>query len=474
MTPAAPDGAPSRPIQALSGASSPGDLDLRPNPIVPATEKLSPGPNTGGRPVSEVKPEEKAEPSQTHPVLPASLRSGGRQHQSALARPPSTPSRSGNRIAVLITVILMVVTVLLATRYMVAKPVELMSASRGFFQAEITGPGTLDAIDKAGVSSSLQGVITALYVDRNDVVAKGEIIAEVNAQDLKAQLNASIASQEAARKAVEAAYADSRRAEATLANARSTLVRQRELARTGTSSRSALESAETSVQQGEADVAKAYSSVHQAEAQEAAAVATVEMNRALLDKSVIRAPIDGVVIARNLNIGDIVSPGTVIVEIADPLSIVLTARFDESGIASISAGQTATIRFISQQQTSISGKVRRISRQVDTETREFTADITPDGLPANWAIGQRGIAVIGIAGKSGVIAVPSSAIGRKDGSPGVWMVQNGRAAWRFCELGMIGGKFVEIVDGLNGGDVVITNPESAYSFMRVKEAARQL
>ncbi|MBB3390574.1 multidrug efflux pump subunit AcrA (membrane-fusion protein) [Rhizobium sp. BK275] len=111
-------------------------------------------------------------------------------------------------------------------RYLMPKSEELMPVGRRFFQADIKGPGTLDAIIKANVSSSLQGVITALHVDRNDMLRTGEIIAEVNAGELKAQLNASLASQEAARKVVEAAHADGRRAEATLANARSTLARQ--------------------------------------------------------------------------------------------------------------------------------------------------------------------------------------------------------------------------------------------------------
>ncbi|MBB3390573.1 multidrug efflux pump subunit AcrA (membrane-fusion protein) [Rhizobium sp. BK275] len=62
------------------------------------------------------------------------------------------------------------------------------------------------------------------------------------------------------------------------------------------------------VQQAEADLAKARSIVLQAGAQEVEAAATVEVNQAQMDKSVIRAPIDGIVAARNLNLGDIASP----------------------------------------------------------------------------------------------------------------------------------------------------------------------
>ncbi|MFK0332796.1 efflux RND transporter periplasmic adaptor subunit [Rhizobium sp. NPDC090275] len=356
---------------------------------------------------------------------------------------------------------------MLSVRYLVPKPAELMPVGQSFFQAEIKGPGTLDAINKANVSSSLQGVITALRVDRNDVLRKGDIIAEISADDLRAQLGIARASQEAARKTVDATHADSRRAEATLSNARSTLARQEELQRAGTSTRSALESAQTAVQQAEADLSKAQSSIMQAEAKWAEAAATVDMNQAQLDKSIIRAPINGVVVARDLNPGDVVSPGTAIVELVDPQSIVLAARFDESAIASMSPGQDVTITFSSQDKAAIEAKVRRIGREVDTETREFTVDITPQRLPSNWAIGQRGDAVIALEGRSDVMSVPSSAIIRNDDHLGVWTVVKGRAVWRPVELGSIGGKRVEVRSGLDKGDVVMTDPKRAYAFMPV-------
>lgn len=411
--------------------------------------------------------EERVDPAQLTSVSPIGLRSGEDWLPGALVRPSSAPLRPGRTVMILVGGMLVVATILLSMRYLMPKSEELMPVGRSFFQADIKGPGTLDATIKANVSSSLQGVITALHVDRNDMLRKGEIIAEVNAGELKAQLNASLASQEAARKAVEAAHADGRRAEATLANARSTFARQEELQRTGTSTRSALESAQTAVQQAEADLAKARSLVLQAEAQEAEAAATVEVNQAQLDKSVIRAPIDGIVVDRDLNLGDVVSPGTAIVELVDPSSIVLTARFDESAIASLSQDQDVTITFNSQDEAPINGKVRRIGRQVDTETREFTVDITPQRLPSNWAIGQRGDAVIALQGRSDVMSVPSSAIVRNDGHPGVWTVVKGRAAWRPVELGSIGGARVEVRSGLNRGDVVMTDPKRVYAFMPV-------
>jgi HlyD family secretion protein len=426
----------------------------------------------------EIPPHRTGEPAGEKAVSPVPLSSiapiGDQSYEApkpqSAVRPLSAPRRPGRTLGLLAVGLLAVTAILLSIRYLVPRPAELMSVGPGSFQAEIKGPGTLGAINKANVSSSLQGVITALHVDRNDVLRKGEIIAEISADDLRAQLGVARASQEAARKAVEASHADARRAEATFANARSTLARQEELQRTGTSTRSSLESAQTAVQQGEADLSKAQSFIRQAEAQEAQAAATVEMNQAQLDKSIIRAPIDGVVVARDLNLGDVVSPGTAIVELVDPSSIILTARFDESAIAFVSQGQDVTITFNSQGEAPINGKVRRIGREVDTETREFTVDITPQRLPANWAIGQRGLAVIALEGRSDVISVPRTAIVQNDGHPGVWTVARGRAALQPVELGSIGARRVEVRKGLNKGDIIMIDPKGVFAFMPVAQS----
>jgi HlyD family secretion protein len=158
------------------------------------------------------------------------------------------------------------------------------------------------------------------------------------------------------------------------------------------------------------------------------------------------------------------------VELVGPASIVLAARFDESSIAALSQDQDVTITFNAQDEPPINGKVRRIGREVDTETREFTVDITPQRLPPNWAIGQRGLAVISLEGRSDVISVPGTAIVRNDGHPGAWTVVKGHAVWRSVELGAIGGNRVEVRSGLNKGDVVMIDPKRVYSFMPVAQS----
>lgn len=411
---------------------------------------------------AQAKPSANAS-AEASPIVPSALR----PTPPAFQRPPSRQQRFDKTVLMGGAVTLVVCAVLLGLRYAVPRTVDLHRVVSARFKPELSGPGVLDATIRANVGSSFQGVISALPVDRNDVVNKGDLIAEIGAADLKAGHDSALASRQAARKAVEATAADVTRMRATLENARQTLARQGELLRSGVGTQSAHEGAQTTVRQAEADLAKASSALLQAEAQDAAAVANVAASQALLDKSVIRAPIDGVVVSRSLNPGDVASSSSVIVTIVDPASIVLSARFDESVIARLEPGQTATIRFGGNGEALYRGTVRRIAREVDQETREFTVDIALVRLPPNWALGQRGTVVIDLGDVQDVLAVPAASIARRDGHAGVWVESDGRAVWRSVDLGRIGGADVEVLRGLAAGDTILVSPERAFTGMKI-------
>ena len=347
------------------------------------------------------------------------------------------------------------------------RPAELMRVVPGAFERELRGPGTLDAIHKARVSASIQGVLTQVRVDIGDEVRAGEVVAELAADDLKAQHTAAVASHKAAVKAVLLAEADRRKAEAARANARLVLDRQKTLMATGATTQSALDAAEMTNEQALADIARAEAAIAQAQAAEASAAAAAEASAAQLEKSTIRAPMDGVVVARALNVGDLVVPGSAIVEVVDPHSVVLSARFDESIISAVRLGQTARLVFSGPQGGEIEGVVRRLGREVDTETREFVVDIAPRTLPRNWAMGQRGTAILGLGRRDDVLTVPVGAVVRRGADAGVYVLRDGRAFWRAVRTGGLGDTEVEVHSGLAAGDVILTRAEGAYPGMRV-------
>lgn len=387
-------------------------------------------------------------------------------HALAISRPPPRPRRAGMGRWIVALCLLLVVGAVGILRYGAAYPAEHMRVQAGRFEAELSGPGTLDALRKASISSRVQGVLASVRVDRGDQVRAGEVIAKIAAPDLKAQLDVALASREAARTAIDVAFADRDRAQAALANAQSTFARQQQLLRTEMVSKSGYESAQAAHLQAQADLTHADAAISQAQAQERSAAASVEVSRAQLEDSIIRAPIDGIVVSRALNPGDLVSPGSKIVEIVDPASVLLTARYDESAMALVAPGQGAMVRF-SSQGAAVAGQVHRIGREVDSETREFTVDVVPDRLPVNWAMGQRGIAIIHVDLRDDVVAIPVRAVAWRQGRAGVWTIERGRAAWRPVELGAIGGARVEVRSGLEAGEAIILAPDGIYAGMRV-------
>ncbi|TCU20579.1 HlyD family secretion protein [Rhizobium sullae] len=386
------------------------------------------------------------------------------------SRPPSRPGGRFRHVSVAVIVLVAICTVWLGNRYLVPHAAEQFTVKATNLTIDLTGPATLDATRTSLVSSRLQGVIATMRVDRNDQVSQGDVIAEIVTDDLKSELGASLASADAARKAVDLAIADREHADAVLANARQNFDRKKMLLEKTIASQESYDTAVATLRQAEADLNRSQAAIEQAKAQEASAAATAEVQRVKLDEGTIRAPFDGVVVSRDHYVGDTITPGSEIIQLVDTASIILSARFDESSISRLSPGQKAVIRFNGGGKgSSIKATVLRIGRQVDTETREFSADLRPNTLPPNWALGQRAMTTIEIDTRKGVLAVPVNAIERRQGKPGVWIVDRGRAYWIAITLGDTGGPFVEVVQGLEPGDVILSEPHDAYYGMKVAE-----
>lgn len=176
------------------------------------------------------------------------------------------------------------------------------------------------------------------------------------------------------------------------------------------------------------------------------------------------------VVVRERNVGDILTAGASLLQLVDPATIILAARFDESAMGAMRPGQPTTISFVSQPGREVTGRVLRLGRLVDEETREFTVDIALDALPINWALGQRGIAGVLTETRGDALTVPAAFIARRAGQAGVWVIEGGRARWRSVQLGASHGGRVEICAGASAGETV-ADPAGTYSFMKAREAA---
>jgi HlyD family secretion protein len=126
----------------------------------------------------------------------------------------------------------------------------------------------------------------------------------------------------------------------------------------------------------------------------------------------------------------------------------------------------AVVSFNSDPQHPIAGRVRLLHREVDPATREFSVDIALASLPRNWALGQRATVLVRAAGETPVLGISHGFLARRDGRPGVWLNEGGRARWRAVTLGMPAGEEVEIVAGLAPGDIVL-DPSGRYEYQPI-------
>lgn len=353
-------------------------------------------------------------------------------------------------------------------RYGLAQPVALVTLEPVPFAVERLAPGVLEATRHARVAASQPGRLARVCVAQNDSVAKGDLLAEIDATELRAEIDALLASEEAARQGLRAARADLARAEAELADAEAALRRQDTLQGLGVSASSTRDSAATRARKARAERDRARFTALQGAAQLDAATASLAAARVRLAQTRIEAPLAGVVVTRPPAPGDYASPATPLLEIVDPASLVLSARFDESALGEIAPGMAAQV-WLTPDGTGapLRGQVARMARQVDPETREFVAEIALEGTPSNWtsnwALGQRGRALLSLPQPRPALVVPQSALGWRGGVPGVWVVSaGGRARWRPVTPGAASGPQISLRAGLSAGETVLARAEDGY------------
>jgi HlyD family secretion protein len=161
------------------------------------------------------------------------------------------------------------------------------------------------------------------------------------------------------------------------------------------------------------------------------------------------------VIRRDRNAGDIVVPGSSILSVVSTEELWIGAWVDETQLARLQPGQPTRIVFRSEPERVHAGKVVRLGRETDRETRETRVDVAPQQLPATWSVGQRAEVYIETARKHADVVVPLRFLVWREGQPGVFVAVNGRAEWRTLTLGLRGRESAEVLDGLKSGAVVL-------------------
>ncbi len=279
---------------------------------------------------------------------------------------------------------------------------ETEPVQKGELKATVTATGTLDGRDSVEVGAEVTGSISKIMVDFNDRVKAGDVLCEINPETLIANKNSAAARLTAAR----ASYSS---AKASAKEAKTILIRTRELAKKGLVSTSELEAAE-------AAAARASAQVRSTSADILVAKASVDSSDTALKKATIRSPIDGVVLSRSVELGQTVTASLqtpILFLIARDLTkMELSVQIDEADIGRVKEGQDATFTVDAYPKREFSAKLRSL-RNVPTNTDnvvtyEAVLDVTNDDL--SLRPGMTATAVITTEHVKDAVLVPNAAL----------------------------------------------------------------
>jgi HlyD family secretion protein len=259
-------------------------------------------------------------------------------------------------------------------------PSKLGKVEKGDLAKSVVATGKVEPITKVEVKSKASGIVKKLLVDAGDRVKKGQLLAQLDKQEIEAQVAQSRAALQAAEANLKSSEADWQRAKVDaeapdIPMLKSNYERAVQMAKDGVVSQSALEDADKGYKMGinKQNVAKAQITVLQAKiAQSQAQIAQSRANLQQLEEQLsytdVQSPIDGVVLSRDVEMGDAVSSilvlgssATLVMTLGDTREVYVKGKVDESDIGRVYLKQPARIKVESFKDKTFNGVVTKIS-----------------------------------------------------------------------------------------------------------------
>lgn len=276
------------------------------------------------------------------------------------------------------------------------------AVERGDIRVAISATGTLAAISTVDVGSEISGRVTDVLVDFNDEVKKGQVIARIDPSTYEAQIaqgNAAIAS----------ARANLVNSQAALKNAQIDFTRKNSLGAQQLVARSDVDLARAARDQAQAQAAASQAQINQ----QIASTQTAKLN---LGRTVIRAPVDGVVLTRTVEPGQTVAASLqapVLFQIAEDLSkMEIVLAIDEADIGQVKAGQNVSFNVDAFPDRQFRGQVQqvRLSATNTNNVITYPVVVTVDNADQALLPGLTVNAEIEVSRRDGVLKVPNSAL----------------------------------------------------------------
>jgi HlyD family secretion protein len=333
--------------------------------------------------------------------------------------------------------------------------IRVVAAERRELVETLSVNGTIVARDEAAVGTDLNGLtVIALNADEGDVVKKGDVLAVLD----RSMLDTQLAEIEASRAQAEANIAQMRAqigdTEVGVRQAREALDRADALQKKGVATDAQRDNAVNALDSAKAKLDSAEKALKASEAQ--LGVVDAQRNNILvqISKTELRAPSDGLILARNATLGGVVMAQTApLFRIAIRGEFELAATVAETTLPRLANGMSADVSMAGLD-SPITGSIRRISPEVDRSSRLGSIRIAlKPGSPARAGSFARG--EIELIRREGV-AVPASAVMYVGPDAFLQCVEGGKVRTQPVKLGARSGEMIEIVSGVAEGEEVVS------------------
>ena len=249
---------------------------------------------------------------------------------------------------------------------------------RGSIDNVVESTGTINSVITVQVGSQVSGTIAKLNADFNSRVHKGEVVALIDPALFKGALLQATADLKNAQANLVAARANLEKAKAALVQTKADYNRAVGLAKDGVMSQQQLDLAKSNYEAANASAGAAEANIAQADAQVSQKEAAVSVAQTNLDYTVIRSPIDGTVVARNVDVGQTVAASlqapTIFTIAQDLTKMWVYAKTDESDVDNIKVGKAVTFKVDALPKQTFQGVVSQVRMNPTTVQSVVTYD----------------------------------------------------------------------------------------------------
>jgi RND family efflux transporter MFP subunit len=314
---------------------------------------------------------------------------------------------TARRVAI-VAVVAAIAAVLWWLRFARGPEVGVARPTRGTAVEIVYATGAVEPVRWAKVASLIRDRIVDLCLCEGKAVVKGDVLVQLDDREVRAQLQELKAREEFAKRE---------------------MARVSELLGKGVATTQAFERISTDLRQIQALI-------------------SVQMEK--LDDYTITAPMDGVVLRRDGEIGEIAEPGQILFRVGVPKPLQVVAEVNEEDIPRVVVGQMALLRNDAFQGRRIEGRVHEITPMGDAVARTYRIRIAlPDDTPL--IVGMSVEANVVTREKQGALLIPADAVLGNQ----VFVAEGDRARRRQVEVGIRGTRSVEVVSGLGEGELVV-------------------